>query len=258
MGSINDLRRIEKMTENIEDMMNKLQSALDNDNLQEAVDYCNQKLVLDPENPNAKILKAALLMMQYCDSKQDEGLEDYDDDSLIEVEKTVSEVLDLIVGITRTDEIPEEMTSEFSSVYADFLDEWGRQSLKHGSHSRNVLQRKHSESLIVAIMCWFPSRIEREQNKKMKLFLDKLVQLPWLQTYSGFLEEYAYLFKSRTIGYKILKDATKLLIKVNKDVDKKSELGLATKKLKRIVRRKMIFKIILWCFILTVIIPMFF
>ena len=182
------------MTENIEDMMNKLQSALDNDNLQEAVDYCNQKLVLDPENPNAKILKAALLMMQYCDSKQDEGLEDYDDDSLIEVEKTVSEVLDLIVGITRTDEIPEEMAREFSSVYAVFLDEWGRQSLKHGSHSRNVLQRKDSESLIVAIMCWFPSRIEREQNKKMKLFLDKLVQLSCLQTNPRFLEEFTSLF----------------------------------------------------------------
>ena len=243
------------MTENIEDMMNKLQSALDNDNLQEAVDYCNQKLVLDPENPNAKILKAALLMMQYCDSKQDEsGLEDYDDDSLIEVEKTVSEVLDLIVGITRTDEIAEEMASEFSSVYDDFLDEWGRQRIKHGHHSRN----RNTESLLVSIKNLFPSRVEKQQNQKMKFFLDKLVQLPWLQTYSGFLEEYAYLFKSRTIGYKILKDATKLLIKVNKDVDKKSELGLATKNLKRIVRRKMIFKIILLCFILTVIIPMFF
>lgn len=248
------------MTENIEEMLKKLHDALENDgSIEEVEGLCNQILILDPENPNAKIMKAAISLLIYCESKDEEsGLEDFDDDSLDVAEKVATEVLELLTGITRIDEITEEMTSEFSSVYAVFLDEWGRQSLKHGSHSRNVLQRKHSESLIVAIMCWFPSRIEREQNKKMKFFIDKLVQLPWLQTYPEFLEEFNLLFKSKTVGYKILKDATKLLIKVNKDVDKKSELGLATKKLKRIVRKKMIFKIILWWFILTVIIPMFF
>ena len=238
------------MTENIEDMMNKLQSALDNDNLQEAVDYCNQKLVLDPENPNAKILKAALLMMQYWDSKQDEsGLEDYDDDSLIEVEKTVSEVLDLIVGITRTDEIPEEMAREFSSVYADFLDEWGRQALKHGHASKNW----GTERLLLSIINLFPSKIEREQYKNMKVFLENITQLSCLQTNPRFLEEFTSLFKSKTVNYKILKDAAKLLIKVNKDVDKKSELGIATKKLKRAVRRKKIWKGIKWFFIVFII-----
>lgn len=248
------------MTEKIEEMLKKLHDALENDgSIEEVEGLCNQILILDPENPNAKIMKAAISLLIYCESKDEEsGLEDFDDDSLDVAEKVATEVLELLTGITRIDEITEEMTSEFSSVYAVFLDEWGRQSLKHGSHSRNVLQRKHSESLIVAIMCWFPSRIEREQNKKMKFFIDKLVQLPWLQTYPEFLEEFNLLFKSKTVGYKILKDATKLLIKVNKDVDKKSELGLATKKLKRIVRKKMIFKIILWWFILTVIIPMFF
>lgn len=243
------------MTEKIEEMLKKLHDALENDgSIEEVEGLCNQILILDPENPNAKIMKAALLMEQYWESKLDEsGLEDYDDDSLIEVEKTVREVLDLIVGITRTDEISEEMAGEFSSMYADFLDEWGRQSLKHGSHSRNVLQRKHSESLIVAIMCWFPSRIEREQNKKMKLFLDKLVQLSCLQTNPRFLEEFTSLFKSKTVNYKILKDAAKLLIKVNKDVDKTSELGIETKKLKRAVRRKKIWKGIKWFFIVFII-----
>lgn len=248
------------MTENIEEMLKKLHDALENDgSIEEVKDLCNQILILDPENPNAKIMKAAISLLIYYESKDEEsGLEDFDDDSLDVAEKVATEVLELLTGITRIDEITEASKSNFSSIYGDFLDEWGRQSLKHGSHSRNVLQRKHSESLIVAIMCWFPSRIEREQNKKMKFFIDKLVQLPWLQTYPEFLVEFNLLFKSKTVGYKILKDATKLLIKVNKDVDKKSVLGLATKKLKRIVRRKMIFKIILWWFILTVIIPMFF
>lgn len=248
------------MTEKIEEMLKKLHDALENDgSIEEVKDLCNQILILDPENPNAKIMKAAISLLIYYESKDEEsGLEDFDDDSLDVAEKVATEVLELLTGITRIDEITEASKSNFSSIYGDFLDEWGRQSLKHGSHSRNVLQRKHSESLIVAIMCWFPSRIEREQNKKMKLFLEQISQFSWLQNHPAFLEEFNLLFKSKTVGYKILKDAAKLLIKVNKDVDKKSELGLATKKLKRIVRRKMIFKIILWWFILTVIIPMFF
>lgn len=244
------------MTEKIEEMLKKLHDALENDgSIEEVKDLCNQILILDPENPNAKIMKAAISLLIYCESKDEEsGLEDFDDDSLDVAEKVATEVLELLTGITRIDEITEASKSNFSSIYGDFLDEWGRQSLKHGHHSRN----RNTESLLVSIINLFPSRVEKQQNQKMKFFIDKLVQLPWLQTYPEFLVEFNLLFKSKTVGYKILKDATKLLIKVNKDVDKKSELGLATKKLKRIVRRKMIFKIILWWFILTVIIPMFF
>ena len=243
------------MTENIEEMLKKLHDALENDgSIEEVKDLCNQILILDPENPNAKIMKAAISLLIYYESKDEESeLEDFDDDSLDVAEKVATEVLELLTGITRIDEITEASKSNFSSIYGDFLDEWGRQSLKHGSHSRNVLQRKHSESLIVAIMIWFPSRIEREQNKKMKLFLEQISQFSWLQTYPEFLEEFNLLFKSRTIGYKILKDAVKLLIKVNKDVDKTSELGIATKKLKRAVRRKKIWKGIKWFFIVFII-----
>lgn len=236
------------MTENIEEMMKKLSDALENDgSIEEVKDLCNQILILDPENPNAKIMKAAISLLIYYESKDEEsGLEDFDDDSLDVAEKVATEVLELLTGITRIDEITEASKSNFSSIYGDFLDEWGRQSLKHGSHSLDVFQRKHSESLIVEIMCWFPSRIEREQNKKMKLFLEQISQFSWLQNHPEFLEEFNLLFKSKTVGFKILKDAAKLLIKINKDVDKTSELGIATKKLKRTVRRKKIWKGIKW------------
>ncbi len=240
------------MTEKIEEMLKKLHDALENDgSIEEVKDLCNQILILDPENPNAKIMKAAISLLIYYESKDEEsGLEDFDDDSLDVAEKVATEVLELLTGITRIDEITEASKSNFSSIYGDFLDEWGRQRIKHGHHSRN----RNTESLLVSIINLFPSRVEKQQNQKMKFFLDKLVQLPWLQTYSGFLEEYAYLFKSRTIGYKILKDATKLLINVNKDVDKKTELGIAAKNLKKIVIRKNIFKGIKWFFIVQIII----
>lgn len=224
------------MTENVDGMMKKLMDALANDSssVQEVTDLCNQILVLNPDNPNARVMKASLLMYQYEDSKFEEsGLEDYEDDSLVEVGKKAIEVVELLTGITRPNEITEEIKNNFSSTYATFLDEWGRQSLKHGSHSRNVLQRKHSESLIVAIMCWFPSRIEREQNKKMKLFLEQISQFSWLQNYPDFFEYFRFLFKSRTVDYKIYKNAAKLLIKAHKGIDKKSDLGVAVRKFKR-------------------------
>lgn len=224
------------MTENVDGMMKKLMDALANDSssVQELTDLCNQILVLNPDNPNARVMKASLLMYQYEDSKFEEsGLEDYEDDSLVEVGKKAIEVVELLTGITRPNEITEEIKNDFSLTYATFLDEWGRQSLKHGSHSRNVLQRKHSESLIVAIMCWFPSRIEREQNKKMKLFLEQISQFSWLQNHPDFFEYFRFLFKSRTVDYKIYKNAAKLLIKVHKGIDKKSELGVAVRKFKR-------------------------
>lgn len=224
------------MTENVDGMMKKLMDALANDSssVQEVTDLCNQILVLNPDNPNARVMKASLLMYQYEDSKFEEsGLEDYEDDSLVEVGKKAIEVVELLTGITRPNEITEEIKNNFSSTYATFLDEWGRQSLKHGSHSRNVLQRKHSESLIVAIMCWFPSRIEREQNKKMKLFLEQISQFSWLQNYPDFFENFRFLFKSRTVDYKIYKNAAKILIKAHKGIDKKSDLGVAVRKFKR-------------------------
>ncbi len=224
------------MTENVDGMMKKLMDALANDSssVQELTDLCNQILVLNPDNPNARVMKASLLMYQYEDSKFEEsGLEDYEDDSLVEVGKKAIEVVELLTGITRPNEITEEIKNDFSLTYATFLDEWGRQSLKHGSHSRNVLQRKHSESLIVAIMCWFPSRIEREQNKKMKLFLEQISQFSWLQNHPDFFEYFRFLFKSRTVDYKIYKNAAKLLIKAHKGIDKKSDLGVAVRKFKR-------------------------
>lgn len=224
------------MTENVDGMMKKLMDALANDSssVQEVTDLCNQILVLNPDNPNARVMKASLLMYQYEDSKFEEsGLEDYEDDSLVEVGKKAIEVVELLTGITRPNEITEEIKNNFSLTYATFLDEWGRQSLKHGSHSRNVLQRKHSESLIVAIMCWFPSRIEREQNKKMKLFLEQISQFSWLQNHPDFFENFRFLFKSRTVDYKIYKNAAKILIKAHKGIDKKSDLGVAVRKFKR-------------------------
>ena len=242
------------MTENIEEMLKKLHDALENDgSIEEVKDLCNQILILDPENPNAKIMKAAISLLIYYESKDEESeLEDFDDDSLDVAEKVATEVLELLTGITRIDEITEASKSNFSSSYGVFLDEWGRQRIKHGHHSRN----RNTESLLVSIINLFPSRVERQQNKKKKFFLEELVQLPWLQTYPEFLEEFNLLFKSRTIGYKILKDAAKLLIKVNKDVDKTSELGIATKKLKRAVRRKKIWKGIKWFFIVFIILSL--
>ena len=50
------------MTENIEEMLKKLHDALENDgSIEEVKDLCNQILILDPENPNAKIEKELLL-----------------------------------------------------------------------------------------------------------------------------------------------------------------------------------------------------
>ena len=53
--------------------------------------------------------------------------------------------------------------------------------------------------------------------------------------------------------YKFVKNTAKLLLNVNKDIDKTTELGIATKKLKRAVRRKKIWKGIKWFFIVFII-----
>lgn len=114
------------MTENVDGMMKKLMDALANDSssVQEVTDLCNQILVLNPDNPNARVMKASLLMYQYEDSKFEEsGLEDYEDDSLVEVGKKAIEVVELLTGITRPNEITEEIKNNFSLTYATFLDE---------------------------------------------------------------------------------------------------------------------------------------
>lgn len=240
------------MRENDEEMVKNLYDALVNaDSEQEVSDLCNQIILLDPENPNAKVMKAVILMEQYWESKIEESLDDYDDDSLDEVYVRANKVLELLTGITRTDEITEEIKHNFSSMYGDFLDEWGRQTVKHGSKIRDRLSKQHSESLLMQIVALFPSHVERQQRKNMKFFLEKIALLSWLQSNPMFLEELSLLYKSRTVGYKTLKNVTKLLIKLNKGIDKKSEAGVAVKKLKKAFRIRKLLRNIVWYILLA-------
>lgn len=67
----------------------------------------------------------------------------------------------------------------------------------------------------------------------MKLFLEQISQFSWLQNHPDFFENFRFLFKSRTVDYKIYKNAAKILIKAHKGIDKKSDLGVAVRKFKR-------------------------
>ena len=240
------------MPENIEEMMKEAKEALVNDETQEALDLCNKVIVLDPENPNAKIMKAVIPLMLYNEEKSKEsGLKDYDTNSLEEAWEIADEVSRLLIGITRISEITEEYKYNITDNILDFLDYWRIQIVKHEHNAKDY----ESESLIVAIMKLFPSRREKLQRKKMKLFLNNISQLSWLQNYSFFIESIAFIIKKnqRLAKIKIVNDAAKLLINVNKDVNINSELGIATNKLKNAIRKRKILKAVKWLVILGLI-----
>ena len=246
------------MTENIEEMMKKANDfLLENDNIQEAIELYKQVLVLDPENQNARLSIAGLMMELYVEKKEEEtDFDEFDGDSLIEAESIANKVLELLNAITRTDENLHEY--DISNQIINFTNQWDIQSLKHGEHSKS----NKNNSILVSIINDFPSKIQRQQRKKIKNFLEKIAQFSWEQNNPLFLEWVEFSIKNKLliVKDKIVDDTAKLLINVNKDVDNKSELGIATKKLKKALKRRKFFRGIKFFFkvIICIIVVAFF
>ncbi len=232
------------MTENIEDMMNEAKEAFDNDNFKQCMDLCNQMLILNPSYADGKILMISTLIAIYYADFEKEGY------SFDKAESFANEILEILKSINNAESITEDFEG-FEYFVWEFIEKWikGKNHKELEDHERE--EREIGDSTIKQWIweyhVWFGSRKERQERKKIKSFVDELSQVTWLQTRSEFIEDLALMVK---YYYKIVKDAAKLLIKVNKDVDKKSELGIATKKLKRAVRKKKIWKVILWFLIL--------
>lgn len=235
------------MTENIENMMKEAKDAFDNDNFKQCMDLCNQMLILNPSYADGKILMISTLIAIYYADFEKEGY------SFDKAESFANEILEILKSINNAESITEDFEG-FEYFVWEFIEEWikGKNHKEHEDHERE--EREIGDSTIKQWIweyhVWFGSRKERQERKKIKSFVDELSQVTWLQTRSEFIEDLALMVK---YYYKIVKDAAKLLIKINKDVDKTSELGIATKKLKRAVRRKKIWKGIKWFFIVFII-----
>ena len=228
------------MTENIEEMMKKAKDAFDNDNFKQCMDLCNQMLILNPSYADGKILMISTLIAIYYADFEKEGY------SFDKAESFANEILEILKSINNAESITEDFEG-FEYFVWEFIEEWikGKNHKEYEDYERE--EREIGDSTIKQWIweyhVWFGSRKERQERKKIKSFVDELSQVTWLQTRSEFIEDLAPMVK---YYYKIVKDAAKLLIKINKDVDKTSELGIATKKLKRTVRRKKIWKGIKW------------
>lgn len=235
------------MSENIVDMIKKAQDTFDNDNFHQCMDLCNHLLVLEPEYADAKILKIlTLIEIYYSDFDKDEF-------SFDRAESLANEILGILKSINSLDSITEDFQG-FEFFVWDFIEEWiiGKNHKAYENHERE--EREIGDSTIKQWIweyhVWFGSRKERLERNKIKSYIDELSQISWLQTSPEFLKHLAVMVKYR---YKFVKNTAKLLLKVNKDIDKTTELGIATKKLKRAVRRKKIWKGIKWFFIVFII-----